>query len=94
MGKYPPPYYRWYLGHFGDFEIATGAPKKGNLEGVSWDLHVKPMRFNYITITTMVVFGVEVIINTLGKQGYLFGFFFFLDVLSTVTLVLDLTYAA
>ena len=52
------------------------------------------MRFNYITITTMVVFGVEVIINTLGKQGYLFGFFFFLDVLSTVTLVLDLTYAA
>lgn len=50
--------------------------------------------FNYITITTMVVFGVEVIINTLGKQGYLFGFFFFLDVLSTVTLVLDLTYVS
>ena len=28
-------------------------------------------RFNYITITTMIVFGVEVIINTLGKQGFL-----------------------
>mmetsp|Transcript_8001 Transcript_8001/g.18604 ORF Transcript_8001/g.18604 Transcript_8001/m.18604 type:complete len:993 (+) Transcript_8001:82-3060(+) len=50
--------------------------------------------FNIITIVTMVVFGLEVIINTLGKQGYLFGFFFMLDVLSTVTLVLDLTYVS
>ena len=27
--------------------------------------------FNVITATTMAVFGLEVIINTLGKQGYL-----------------------
>ena len=28
-----------------------------------------------------------------GKQGYLCGFFFWLDLGSTITLILDLTYA-
>lgn len=50
--------------------------------------------FNVITATTMAVFGLEVIINTLGKQGYLCGFFFWLDAGSTVTLILDLTYVS
>jgi len=50
--------------------------------------------FNYLTAITMVVFGMEVVINTFGKQGYLCGFFFVLDVGSTVTLVLDLTFVS
>ncbi|CAK9096622.1 Serine/threonine-protein kinase PEPKR2 (Protein PHOSPHOENOLPYRUVATE CARBOXYLASE-RELATED KINASE 2) [Durusdinium trenchii] len=50
--------------------------------------------FNIITTVTMVVFGLEVIINTFGKQGYLCGFFFLLDFGSTITLILDLTYVS
>jgi len=47
--------------------------------------------FDIVTISTMAMFGIEVLACSVGKPGYLFGFFFFLDVLSTVTLVLDIT---
>lgn len=47
--------------------------------------------FDAITITSMVVFGVEILVCSFGKYEYFLGFFFFLDVLSTCTLLLDIT---
>eukprot|EP00927_Polykrikos_kofoidii_P071073 TRINITY_DN67406_c0_g1_i1.p1 TRINITY_DN67406_c0_g1~~TRINITY_DN67406_c0_g1_i1.p1 ORF type:complete len:1008 (+),score=163.09 TRINITY_DN67406_c0_g1_i1:421-3024(+) len=39
----------------------------------------------------MVVFSVEIYVCSWGKPGYFLGFFFFLDIVSTVTLVLDVS---
>lgn len=50
--------------------------------------------YNYLVILCIVVFGFEVFISCLGKDDYFMGFFFILDVLSTSTLVLDLTWVA
>mmetsp|Transcript_91581 Transcript_91581/g.144750 ORF Transcript_91581/g.144750 Transcript_91581/m.144750 type:complete len:956 (-) Transcript_91581:109-2976(-) len=47
--------------------------------------------FDTITIASMVIFGVEILVCSVGKPGYIFGFFFFLDLLSTLTLLLDVT---
>jgi len=50
--------------------------------------------FDGLTATCMIVFCVEIVVNSVGKPGYLFGFFFFLDIISTVTLILDITFVA
>ncbi|EER12037.1 hypothetical protein Pmar_PMAR019142 [Perkinsus marinus ATCC 50983] len=50
--------------------------------------------FNAITIACLVVFGIEIILQSFGKPDYFGGFFFLLDVLATGSLVLDLTYVA
>lgn len=50
--------------------------------------------FNIIVMVMILVFGFEVIISCLGKDDYFMGFFFVLDVASTATLVLDLTWVA
>mmetsp|Transcript_71030 Transcript_71030/g.205660 ORF Transcript_71030/g.205660 Transcript_71030/m.205660 type:complete len:947 (+) Transcript_71030:134-2974(+) len=47
--------------------------------------------FDCITVASMLIFSLEIIFCTVGKVGYLFGFFFWLDMLSTVTLLLDIT---
>jgi len=48
--------------------------------------------FNVAVITCIVVFGFEIIVSCIGKEDYPMSFFFSLDLLSTVTLVLDLTW--
>lgn len=50
--------------------------------------------FDAMIMTTMFVFSTDIIACSIGQAGYLYGFFFFLDILSTVTLVLDITYVA
>merc|ERR1719326_914600 len=47
--------------------------------------------FDVITITAMAIFTVEIIAFSGGKPEYLFGFFFWLDIMATVTLILDVT---
>mmetsp|Transcript_156891 Transcript_156891/g.273078 ORF Transcript_156891/g.273078 Transcript_156891/m.273078 type:complete len:942 (+) Transcript_156891:140-2965(+) len=47
--------------------------------------------FDCITIASMIVFGIEILVCSVGKYGYFLGFFFFLDLLSTCTLLLDIT---
>lgn len=47
--------------------------------------------FNIVTIVSLIIFSLEVLIFCCGKAGYIFGFFFWLDLISTVTLVLDIT---
>jgi class 3 adenylate cyclase len=46
--------------------------------------------FAAITITCMAVFTVEIILSSLGKDDYFLGFFFWLDIVSTISLVMDL----
>mmetsp|Transcript_28338 Transcript_28338/g.50177 ORF Transcript_28338/g.50177 Transcript_28338/m.50177 type:complete len:1006 (+) Transcript_28338:66-3083(+) len=48
--------------------------------------------FNGITISCIVIFTVEVILSCFGKDDYFGGFFFTLDVISTGTLLFDLTW--
>eukprot|EP00928_Gymnodinium_smaydae_P060478 TRINITY_DN4414_c0_g3_i1.p1 TRINITY_DN4414_c0_g3~~TRINITY_DN4414_c0_g3_i1.p1 ORF type:complete len:986 (+),score=209.09 TRINITY_DN4414_c0_g3_i1:188-3145(+) len=48
--------------------------------------------FNAITAFTFLVFFIEIILCCIGKQEYFGGFFFWLDVISTVSLVLDITW--
>mmetsp|Transcript_68159 Transcript_68159/g.124354 ORF Transcript_68159/g.124354 Transcript_68159/m.124354 type:complete len:966 (+) Transcript_68159:3-2900(+) len=47
--------------------------------------------FDVIVITCLVIFAFEVILSCFGKDDYFLGFFFTLDVISTVSLVLDLS---
>lgn len=48
--------------------------------------------YNYIVLFCLTVFGLELVFSCLGKDDYFLGFFFWLDFISTATLVLDLTW--
>mmetsp|Transcript_136458 Transcript_136458/g.240603 ORF Transcript_136458/g.240603 Transcript_136458/m.240603 type:complete len:1034 (-) Transcript_136458:126-3227(-) len=50
--------------------------------------------FNVLTISCLVIFTFEIVVSCLGKSDYFLGFFFCLDVISTVTLLLDLTWVS
>jgi len=47
--------------------------------------------FDALTGTCIAVFGLEIVLSTVGKDDYFLSFFFLLDVVSTITLFLDLT---
>lgn len=50
--------------------------------------------FNVFLIITLLIFGFEIVLSVLVKKGYFNSFFFWLDVVSTITLLLDLTWVA
>lgn len=50
--------------------------------------------FNGLLITCMLVFIVEIFLSVKVTKGYWNSFFFWLDVVSTVTLILDLTWVS
>jgi len=50
--------------------------------------------FNWIVGVMLVTFTFELILSSIGKDDYFLGFFFWLDLISTLTLVLDLTFVA
>jgi len=50
--------------------------------------------FNIMGLICIVVFMLEVVLSCLGKADYYLGFFFWLDVISTATLLLDLTWVS
>mmetsp|Transcript_34086 Transcript_34086/g.101268 ORF Transcript_34086/g.101268 Transcript_34086/m.101268 type:complete len:980 (-) Transcript_34086:46-2985(-) len=47
---------------------------------------------NYMTFFCMAIFSLEVIVFIFGKHEYWLGFFFWLDCMATVTLVLDISF--
>jgi len=47
--------------------------------------------FDMLTVMAMIVFSTEIIACSIGKPGYVFGFFFWLDILSTTTLIFDVS---
>lgn len=48
--------------------------------------------FNFVTLFCMLVFSIEIVLSCFGKDDYFLGFFFFLDIISTVTMFTDLTW--
>lgn len=48
--------------------------------------------FDVLTIVCILVFCTEIVASSLGKDEYFLGFFFMLDFLSTVTLLMDLSW--
>lgn len=48
--------------------------------------------FNSLTMLSTLVFAVDIVLSSCGQAEYFMGFFFYLDVGSTATLVLDLTW--
>mmetsp|Transcript_24618 Transcript_24618/g.57169 ORF Transcript_24618/g.57169 Transcript_24618/m.57169 type:complete len:975 (+) Transcript_24618:54-2978(+) len=48
--------------------------------------------FNGMVLACLAIFTFEIIISVMGKSDYWLGFFFVLDVISTATLLLDLTW--
>lgn len=46
--------------------------------------------FYAITFLCLVVFTIEIVFSSIGKANYICGFFFYLDIVSTASLVLDL----
>jgi len=50
--------------------------------------------FNALTIISCIVFTIEIVAQSLGQEEYFLGFFFWLDLLSTITLALDLTWVS
>ena len=48
--------------------------------------------FNYITTFALVLFVVEITLNSLCQDGYFNSFYFWLDVVSTVSLITDISW--
>jgi len=48
--------------------------------------------FNWLTIVAIVIFTTEVVLSSIGKKGYFGEFFFWLDIIATATLPLDITW--
>eukprot|EP00405_Crypthecodinium_cohnii_P044745 CAMPEP_0206584772 /NCGR_PEP_ID=MMETSP0325_2-20121206/35963_1 /ASSEMBLY_ACC=CAM_ASM_000347 /TAXON_ID=2866 /ORGANISM="Crypthecodinium cohnii, Strain Seligo" /LENGTH=943 /DNA_ID=CAMNT_0054092077 /DNA_START=70 /DNA_END=2898 /DNA_ORIENTATION=- len=48
--------------------------------------------FNIITIVTLGLFTFELIASCIGKDDYFLSFFFFLDLIATMSLILDITW--
>ena len=46
--------------------------------------------FYTITSVVMALFGIEIILASVAKDDYFLGFYFWLDLISTVTLVFDI----
>lgn len=46
--------------------------------------------FDVFTSLSLISFTVEIIMAIIAKEDYIFGFFFWLDVISTLSLVLDI----
>eukprot|EP00450_Noctiluca_scintillans_P007055 CAMPEP_0194486964 /NCGR_PEP_ID=MMETSP0253-20130528/7420_1 /TAXON_ID=2966 /ORGANISM="Noctiluca scintillans" /LENGTH=927 /DNA_ID=CAMNT_0039327117 /DNA_START=21 /DNA_END=2804 /DNA_ORIENTATION=+ len=48
--------------------------------------------FNAGTLVCIVIFSLDIFLSVIGKDDYFMGFFFWLDLISTASLVLDLTF--
>lgn len=46
--------------------------------------------FDVITIFCLFVFAVEIVMSMLSKPGYTWSFFFWLDIISTISLIIDI----
>lgn len=48
--------------------------------------------FWIVNIIAMCLFGIELILQSFAIPGYFFGFFFWLDLVATVSLIFDIGY--
>lgn len=50
--------------------------------------------FNGMVLICVFIFASEICLSCVGKDDYFLGFFFWLDIISTITLILDLTWVS
>lgn len=50
--------------------------------------------FNWMVVICILVFTLECVLAVVGKAGYIWSFFFWLDIISTISLLLDITIIA
>lgn len=50
--------------------------------------------FNAMVLICVFIFASEICLSCVGKDDYFLGFFFWLDIISTITLILDLTWVS
>ncbi len=48
------------------------------------------MTFDILNIISLIFFTLEIILSTLSKPGYQFSFFFWLDIVSSASIILDI----
>ena len=48
--------------------------------------------FNALTLIVLIAFSVEIILNIISQENYLFSFYFWLDAVATLTLLTDITW--
>jgi len=46
--------------------------------------------FDVITIITLIIFFLEIVLAVISRPGYVLSFFFWLDVISTISLLIDI----
>ena len=46
--------------------------------------------FYGITFASLIIFTIEIIVQSICKEGYFLGFFFWLDLISTLSLIMDI----
>lgn len=46
--------------------------------------------FDAISILCLIMFSIDILLSVICRPGYLFSFFFWLDVISTISLILDI----
>ena len=60
-----------------------------DIKVISFDIESDPV-FVVITCISMFMFLAELIFSSIGKEGYWLGFFFWLDLVATFSLVTDI----
>lgn len=48
--------------------------------------------FDILSLIVMAIFTIEIVISTIVQEGYLFSFFFFLDIISTISIIFDVNF--
>lgn len=48
--------------------------------------------FNYITTFALILFAIEITLNSLSQEGYFNSFYFWLDIISTISLITDISW--
>jgi hypothetical protein len=48
--------------------------------------------FNVITVAALLLFAAEITLNALCQDGYFNSFYFWLDIISTLSLITDITF--
>jgi hypothetical protein len=48
--------------------------------------------FNVLTLLTLAIFVSEIILTSISKDGYFLSFFFWLDLIATVSLIADVEF--
>lgn len=56
---------------------------------LSFSLDADPV-FTYLNIVAIIIFSIEIVLRSVAKKDYLNSFFFWLDMISTISIISDI----